>query len=185
MAFKINQDISKASTIPKEFYLDHHYFNLCLNTIFPNSWQFIINKEKLQNSNIYPLTYLKDSLEEPIVLIKHKNVIKCFSNVCTHRAHLVIDKPCKKNKLRCKYHGRTFNLDGNFNTAPGFDDAKNFPTEKDNLKPIFIKIWKNFILLSLKGMNRLNDSSIIYEDEIEYGQYISRKTMDIPISLKI
>ena len=78
MAFKINKDISKASTIPKEFYLDHHYFNLCLNTLFPNSWQFIFNKEKLQNSNIYPLTYLKDSLEEPVVLIKHKNEIKCL-----------------------------------------------------------------------------------------------------------
>ena len=161
MPFDINPEISKASTLPKEFYLDHQYFEFCHENIFPNSWQLVADKRILQNNNIYPLTFLPNFVNEPLVLINQDNDINCFSNVCTHRAHLVVNKPHSGSKLRCMYHGKTFNLDGSFNSMLGFENTENFPTEKDNLQPIPIKRWKNFIFVSLSGeiniMPALND----------------------------
>jgi len=162
MPFDINPEISKASTLPKEFYLDPQYFKNCLDNIFPESWQIAADKNNLKKNKIYPINFLSSLLDEPLVLIKHKNEINCFSNVCTHRAHLVADKPCNGSKLRCIYHGRTFNLDGRYSYMPGFEETENFPTEKDNLQSIPIKNWKNLIFVSLKGgidiMPALNDA---------------------------
>jgi choline monooxygenase len=164
MFFNINPEISKASTLPTEFYLDHKYFDFCLNNIFPDSWQLITDIKTIENNNIYPFTFFPSTINEPLILINNQNKTKCFSNVCTHRAHLVVDKPCNKNKLRCMYHGRTFNLDGSFNYMPGFENAQDFPTEKENLQTVPVINWKNFIWASLKGnidiMPILNDIEI-------------------------
>jgi len=161
MSLYINPEISKASTLPKEFYLEPRYFDLCKENIFSNSWQLITDTNTLAQNNIYPITLLENFINEPLVLIKSDDDIKCFSNVCSHRAHVVSIEPCHSNKLRCKYHGRTFNLDGTMYCMPGFDDAHNFPTKKDNLESVPIKIWKKFILVSLKAgvdiMPVLND----------------------------
>ncbi len=149
MPFNINPEISKASTLPAEFYLDYKYFDLCLNNIFSGSWQLITDIKTIEKNNIYPFTFLPSAINEPLILINNQNQIKCFSNVCTHRAHLVADKPCNKNKLRCNYHGRIFNMDGSFNSMSGFEEAENFPTEKDNLSSVPSLIWGNFIFVSL------------------------------------
>jgi len=151
MPFDIHPEISKASTLPKEFYLNPQYFKSCLNNIFPESWQLVADRKNLQSNNIYPINFITNLLDESLVLINHNNEIKCFSNVCTHRANLITEKPCSGNKLRCMYHGRTFNLDGSYVSMPGFEETENFPTEKDNLKSIPVKNWKNFILVSLKN----------------------------------
>ena len=161
MLFNINSEISKANTLPSEFYLDHKYFDFCLKNIFPESWQLIGDRNIFQKSNIHPFIFLPGSVNEPLIITNKNNETKCFSNVCTHRAHLVVDSSCRRNKLRCMYHGRTFNLDGSFISMPGFEDAQNFPTETDNLQKVHIINWKNFILASIKGginiMPVLND----------------------------
>ena len=149
MAFNINPDISKASNLSTEFYLDPKYFSLCKENIFSKSWQLIADTTTLLRNNIYPITFLENFINEPLVLLKNEEEIKCFSNVCSHRAHLVSTKPCHNNKLRCKYHGRTFNLDGTMHSMPGFEGACNFPTEKDDLESIPLIIWKKFILASI------------------------------------
>ena len=152
MSFQINPEISKASTFPKEFYLDPKYFNLSLENIFSDSWQMITDMNIFQSGNIYPFTFLPDSLNEPLLLIQNSNKIHCCSNVCTHRAHLVSTKHCHGTKLRCKYHGRTFNIDGSFNFMPGFDEVNNFPTDNDNLSSVPCKNWENLIFVSLTGL---------------------------------
>ena len=44
----INPEISKASTLPKEFYLDPQYFKNCVDNIFPESWQITADKNNLK-----------------------------------------------------------------------------------------------------------------------------------------
>jgi choline monooxygenase len=43
------------------------------------------------------------------------------------------------NDIRCKYHGRRFQLDGKFQSMPEFKEVANFPSEADNLTnlPVF------------------------------------------------
>ena len=151
MSFDINKDISKASIISKDFYLNPKYYDDSLEKIFPNSWQFIVDTDSFEKNSIYPFTFLPNSIEEPLLIVGDKNKFQCLSNVCTHRAHLIIDKPCSKKKLRCKYHGRTFNMDGQFHSAPGFEKTKFFPQNSDNLNSVPLIKWNKFIFASLEG----------------------------------
>ena len=79
MSFQINSDISKASTLPKEFYLQDKFFYFSLKKIFPDSWQFITDIETLQVSKIYPFILLPDSVNEPLFFIKEQNQIMLFN----------------------------------------------------------------------------------------------------------
>ena len=145
----INNDIKKSSTINKEFYINKNIYQQVINKVFTHSWQLITDKKTINTTNIFPFQFLDKSISEPMIIIKG-NTIKCISNVCTHRAHLVVNESCNKSKLRCRYHGRTFDLDGKLNFAPGFKKALNFPTEKDNLIQYYSKNWHQFIFAAIK-----------------------------------
>ena len=147
--FIINPNIAQAETLPSEFYENAKIFLDCKEKIFASSWQFITHTSIVNNHTIFPFSFLKGYLDEPLILIKNEDVINCYSNVCTHRAHLVVGQPCSINKFRCPYHGRTYNLDGTFNSMVGFENVKNFPTKKDNLTSVPILKWNNFIFASL------------------------------------
>lgn len=79
--------------------------------------------------------------------------LTCLSNVCTHRGALLLEtgkeEAIPPQGLRCRYHGRRFNCDGTFQSAPGFENVDNFPEEADHLKKIEIHNWGPFTFASL------------------------------------
>ena len=94
---------------------------------------------------------MKDLIDEPYIIINDKE-LKILSNICTHRAN-VLCETCSDNKLiQCKYHGRTFNMDGQFHSAPGFEKTKNFPQKSDNLHSIPLIKWNKFIFPVFSSM---------------------------------
>jgi len=80
-----------------------------------------------------------------------------LSNVCTHRGNLMYSETSDSNNIHCEYHGRVFDLEGNFLSCPGFDNVKNFPSRSDNLSQIKLKLWKQFIFNSLNPIININD----------------------------
>ena len=70
MSLKINPEISNATTLPAEFYIDHKYFDSSIKNIFSYSWQLITDYDTLNHNNIYPFIFLENSVNEPLVLIK-------------------------------------------------------------------------------------------------------------------
>lgn len=151
MSFFIDADIRKARTLPASFYKDKHIFNRLLEEVLVASWQFIGHNALLpESSYAYPFMLLEDSLDEPLVLVKDKeNNIHCLSNVCTHRGMFLIDQPGKYRLFSCKYHGRSFNLDGQFRSMPEFKETENFPSEMDNLPSLKLGKLGNFFFTSL------------------------------------
>ena len=149
--FSIHPNITQAETLSSEFYENPEIFMDCKEKIFAASWQFITRLSTFNDHTIFPFSFLKGYIDEPLLLINNGDIINCYSNVCTHRAHLVASRPCSINTLRCPYHGRNYNLDGTFKSMPGFEGVKNFPTKKDNLKSTPTLKWKNFIFTSLNA----------------------------------
>lgn len=133
----IHPNIAKASTIHTDFYTHESYFEASKEAIFASSWQFVGDLDRLEKNNVYPVTLLENYINEPLVLVKDaEDKTRCLSNVCTHRGNLMAYTPCNSSHLRCKYHGRVFDLDGKFKFMPEFQEVENFPTEKDNLKEL-------------------------------------------------
>ncbi|MBS1735385.1 MAG: Rieske 2Fe-2S domain-containing protein, partial [Bacteroidetes bacterium] len=133
--FEIDKNIASAKTISTDFYKDHDVFNESREKIFSYAWQFIGDRNLVkEQGQCHPFTLLENYIDEPLVLTKDKeNNINCLSNVCTHRGTIVVNGPCKISKLRCRYHGRNFHLDGKFLSMPEFSEVENFPTPDDDL----------------------------------------------------
>ena len=158
--YKIDSDISKARTLHSDYYTDDKIFAESIDNIFQDSWQLVSHRQEFEKKNVIPITILP---QEPLILTKDNSDIHCISNVCTHRGHIVCDKKKLTKSMVCRYHGRSFTLDGKFKNAIGFEGVKDFPSESDNLKPIHIKEWKDFILVSLK--NKIDISNVLHDIE--------------------
>src|SRR6478609_4536475 len=141
MSFSVDDNISQAKTISTDFYLKEEFFQQSKEKIFSNCWQFVGDTDQVKDKGwVTPVNLLEGFMDEPLVISKDKNEkLHCLSNVCTHRGNLIVERPCKLNDIRCKYHGRRFNLDGTFQSMPEFKEVENFPTQDDNLTnlPLF------------------------------------------------
>ncbi len=148
MTLKINDDITKACTLDSEFYRSERYFIDSKEKIFARTWQFLDLTDEVEA--LKPFTLLEGFLDEPLLVIKDKDGVRCLSNVCTHRAKLLVEKPCKTNVIRCSYHGRRFSLEGKMLSMPEFEGVRSFPSEEDNLKKLPLGIWEKLIFVSLE-----------------------------------
>jgi choline monooxygenase len=116
--------------------------------------------------DVQPFTLLEGYCNEPLMLTHDKEGnIHCLSNVCTHRGNLVAYKACSKaNILRCKYHGRLFDLDGKFISMPEFKEVENFPCEEDHLPKLPVYHWGNLLFTS---MQPTEDGHIYFQEMME------------------
>ena len=154
--FVVDPDIAVAQTLDKKFYTDQAYFEGAKEQLFAKSWQFIGSTDLVsQAGDAHPVDLLGGYLNEPLVLVRTKGgEVRIMSNVCTHRGNLIADHDCHVTNLRCKYHGRQFNLEGKFLSMPEFQEVRNFPTVSDNLTNLPIKQVGKWLFTSLhKGLD--------------------------------
>ncbi|HEY0655780.1 MAG TPA: aromatic ring-hydroxylating dioxygenase subunit alpha [Chryseosolibacter sp.] len=164
--FEVDPDIAKAKTIATSIYLDPVYFNLAKEKIFAKTWQYVGDTDRVKEPGwVTPINLLEKYLNEPLLLSRDKNGnINCLSNVCTHRGNLLVEKPCKLNDIRCKYHGRRFNLNGNFLSMPEFKEVQNFPSPDDNLTSLPVFKWGKWLFTNLQ--NPAADPQLFFKEMI-------------------
>lgn len=133
--FFVHSDIRKAKTLTKDFYLSSDVFEASKHRIFNRTWQYMANNEVFHpGSNCIPVNLLPEFINEPLLLTRDSaGTIRCLPNVCTHRGNLLIYEACAGAHLRCRYHGRLFQLDGKMISMPEFAEVENFPSVEDNL----------------------------------------------------
>lgn len=150
--FFIDPDIAKAKTLSADFYTYPHWYQQSKEKIFVPSWQFVTDADKIKtNGDCFPFTLLPQYIDEPLLLTKNEEgKISCLSNVCTHRGNLLVNESCNAKNIRCKYHGRLFDMDGKFVSMPEFKEVENFPTADDDLKQLPLFQWGKLIFTSLQ-----------------------------------
>lgn len=180
---KMDPNISTARTLNKSFYLESSFFEKSKEEIFSCSWQYVGFEDLVKNAgDVCPVCILPDFLNEPVMLTKDKeNTLRCLSNVCTHRGNLLVQDPCSKlRQLTCKYHGRSFELDGSFKFMPEFKEVENFPSPDDDLVQLPIHTWGKLIFTRLadgpsfdeffqeirERMSWFNMDKLVYRDDL-------------------
>lgn len=151
MIQKHNEDITRAETLDKHFYLSEELFQASKEKLFWNSWHFVGIRSQLFNPevNVHPITILDSFLDEAVLMVEGKDdSIECMSNVCTHRGFQLIHQPSKLSKIHCGYHGRRFDLEGNFEFMPEFKQAEGFPRPCDHLGKYKIANWRDFLFIA-------------------------------------
>ena len=157
--FEINADIAHARTIPTEFYLNPDYFEASKEKIFSRTWHFIGDTDQVKDPGwVTPVNLLEKYLDEPLLLSRDKSGnLHCLSNVCTHRGNLLVERPCKLTDIRCKYHGRRFQLDGKFLSMPEFKEVADFPGPEDHLTGLPLFQFGKWLFTSLNPTFDPND----------------------------
>lgn len=155
--FTVDPDIALAQTMPGAIYTDPTIFALVRERVFAPSWQFIGDTLGLSTrGQLRPFTLLPGFLNEPLLLTRdYHDVLRCISNVCTHRGTILCEKERiesthKEKGLVCRYHGRRFNLDGTFRHMPEFENVANFPDVSDNLAQVSLESWGPWLFASLQ-----------------------------------
>ena len=147
----VKKSIKKAKTIPSKLYFDDEQFAKLRESIFIKNWQFVGDKTQINNDgDAIPYEFMEGYIPEPLIIVNNNKKIQSFSNVCTHRGNILLEKPKNiKNGLVCRYHGRQFNSCGKFKFMPMFQNVENFPSNDDNLKIIPTETWKQFVFSSI------------------------------------
>ena len=148
----IDEDIRIARTLPSAWYTELDHFNR-LQSAF-KGWQFTAHQSEFGTNNVLPVDHYEAITGESVVLIKGES-IACHSNVCTHRGMRVALEACTAKTLQCRYHGRTFNLDGTLRHMPEFTEAIGFPSPSDNLAAFPLKEWMGMQFTALDGLAEL------------------------------
>ena len=149
--FSIDPDIRRAETLPAFVYRDEALFARARDAIFARSWQLVPQAHAVRaGGDVAPATFLEGGCEEPILVTRDAaGALHCLSNVCTHRGNLLVEEPATLERLRCRYHGRRFDLDGRFRSMPEFDGAIDFPRPADDLPRLATGTWGPFTFAAL------------------------------------
>jgi choline monooxygenase len=100
---------------------------------------------------VQPFFMLDDFLGEPLLLTRDFNdELHCMSNVCTHRGTLVAECAGNQKNLRCRYHGRRFALNGDFEHMPEFEGVACFDPKKESLPKVAMGQFRQFLFASLQ-----------------------------------
>ncbi len=145
-AFDATLPLAKARTIPSAWYFDPEIYALECHNVFGNTWQYVGRSELVKA----PGTFLTVEVAgQPILVVRdEKRSLRAFHNACRHRAAQVINEPCgHATKLRCRYHGWTYDLAGRLRGTPEFDGVEEFRKEDQGLPPMAVETWGPFVFV--------------------------------------
>ncbi len=147
---------SGLTALPAAAYTNAQYHEFELTQLYKNSWMAIgFASEFADKEQASPIDILGQSL---LVTRDKDDQLHVFANVCRHRGHLLLNKPCiKKKLLTCPYHSWSYALDGQFVKAPFWDGTKNSKPnaeQKANMGLISIRfsVWYDIIFINLSGI---------------------------------
>jgi choline monooxygenase len=137
----IDPDIRRALMPPADFYRKAEYHRALVERVLARSWQVQAGPE-LEAGEVQAFEWLAGSVDEPLVwTCAQGGELSCLSNVCTHRGARLCEGRKAARSLLCPYHGRRFDLAGRLKHAPGFEDAMDFPRERDHLRHAATATW--------------------------------------------
>jgi choline monooxygenase len=141
--------LDRARTIPNTWYTRPEVYDAERAVVFGRSWQLVGRTEQVADTGAYLTAEIAG---EPVLVVRGDDgTLRAFFNVCRHRAAPVLNEPCgHASKLRCRYHGWTYDLGGSLRGTPEFEGVKDFPKEANGLVPLgAVETWGPFVWVHL------------------------------------
>src|SRR5690349_14303210 len=140
--------LERASTIPAAWYTDPRIEALERRTVWSRTWQLVGRADQVAEPGAFVTAEVGG---EPIVVVRGGDgVLRGFFNVCRHHAAAVMTAPCGKvDRLRCPYHGWTYDLTGRLRGVPEFDGVCDFDRDATGLVPLAVATWESFVFVHL------------------------------------
>lgn len=141
--------LDEAWTIPGAWYTDRRVEDLEQTTVWSRNWLMVGRASQVAE----PGQFLTATVaNEPIVVVRgNDGELRAFFNVCRHHAAAVMTAPCGKvDRLRCPYHGWTYDLAGKLRGLPEMDGVAGLDKSTMGLVPVGgVAVWEHFVFVHL------------------------------------
>ena len=140
------QPLARALALPAECYTDSSLLSLERRRIFARGWQLLGHASEVPQVGSFLAT---EAAGLPVVLVRDEaGHLRAFHNVCRHRAGPVAQGSGCSKRLRCRYHGWSYGLDGRLRSATEMDDAEGFDVEQIRLPELSLATWQGLVFVS-------------------------------------
>jgi choline monooxygenase len=153
--FAVDPDIRRAEGLPAAAFRDPAFLALELETVFRSSWLLVPEAAGADPASdgrsMAELCSARGArvpftlLGRPLFLQRgwDDDVLRCFSNVCTHAWYPLVSGPGRGPTLVCGQHGRKFDCTGRFLAQAGFGaELPGFPRDCDHLATLAVAGWR-------------------------------------------
>jgi choline monooxygenase len=132
--------LEQARTIPSAWYYDTEIHEAERRAVFGSTWQAVGRVDQVAAPGG---CFTAELAGEPIVVVRDEaGILRGFYNVCRHRAaRVVAEAEGQLKKLRCRYHGWTYDLTGRLRGTPEFDGVADFCREDNGLPEVAVATW--------------------------------------------
>ncbi len=137
-------------SLPAWIYRDPEFFELEKERIFRRSWQLLCHTSDIPRPGDY---HTFDFLGESLVAIRGEDgTVRCFHNVCRHRAARLLDdsKGHCGRRVTCPYHAWTYSTDGRLVGVPNRSAFPGLVPERHGLAPVEHEIFLGFVFVRLE-----------------------------------
>jgi choline monooxygenase len=140
--------LERARTIPASWYTDADVHSAERRGVFGATWQCVGRVDQVSRPGSF---FTADVAGEPVLVLRdHDGGLRAFVNVCRHRAARVLTAAeGTVTRLRCPYHGWTYDLAGRLRGTPEFDGVADFCREDNGLPPLAIAAWGPLVFVHL------------------------------------
>jgi phenylpropionate dioxygenase-like ring-hydroxylating dioxygenase large terminal subunit len=164
------QGFPRMPLIPSGRYTDPDFFEQERAALFSRSWLLAAHRDELPERGSFRLWRRSGS---PILIVRgHDDEIRAFYNACQHRgAPLVREETGRAQRLVCKYHAWTYELDGRLARVPDEEDFVDLDKSCHGLRPVRCETWGGWIFVCEDtGAPPLLDSlGQVASDMAQYG----------------
>jgi len=148
------QPLQTALALPAPLYTEPAQFAREQCAVFARSWQLVAHAAQLREPGDHVVAEVAGV---PLVLVRGEDrTLRALHNVCRHRAGPLATCDGRGAKaLRCKYHGWTYNLDGQLRSAPEMQDAADFDLGSIRLPQAQVSEWQGLVFVALDRASAL------------------------------
>ncbi|WP_045835751.1 aromatic ring-hydroxylating dioxygenase subunit alpha [Hyphomicrobium sp. 99] len=135
-----------AHALPGACFTSSEFYDFEFKAVWEKEWFCIGRATDIPNSGDYfTITVGK----EPLFAIRDgAGNVNVLTNVCQHRAMLLLDGHGNTKRIRCPLHSWVYSLDGNLLSAPALNDVDDFDKGAVCLPRIRSEIWEGFIFIT-------------------------------------
>ena len=189
-AFDPDLPLERARTIPSSWYTHSDIYELECRAVFGNTWQAVGRADQVAAPGSF---FTAEVAGEPVLVLRDGDgVLRAFHNVCRHRAARVMTaEQGQATRLRCPYHGWTYDLCGQLRGTPEFEGVADFHREDNGLPPLAVAAWGPLVFVHLAPVSVPLEQFLAPMPErcaglgMEQLRFVGRRIYDVACNWKV
>ena len=134
-------------TLPADWYYAPEVYDLEREAIFYRTWWYQGHVSDLPAPGDYLCGRVAN--QDLFIIRGRDGLLRAFYNVCSHRAHPLLEGQGNRRLITCPYHQWCYGNDGRFRMARGRAALEDWIPDNADLKPIRLEDYGGFLFVNL------------------------------------